>query len=429
MSVKKLIGRYRGEANFAISNIVTSCVTLLTGVIAAIFVDPEELGVIQTVLLVSTYASFLHLGVFSGLNRNLAFYKAKGEMDVMQDEVNTSYSVSYIVAFVSGIIGVGVLIYYLIRGYSNIYLLSCILLLANLIFTPLITNIEATYKSGQEFGRLGRIKNIQSVIYFIVSFLPAVIGALGRIIAGTINLIVGHILRFINPPYKRTGKGSLKAFKDLLFTGFPILISSYIGSLISVMDKTYIASSLSPRDVGLFTIAGYCITLFMMIPSSISALLYPKAAAIYGSTGRKDALLGFWKKSIILMALVLLPIIIVAYFLLPYVVSFVMPKYVEGIGAARITLFTCATFIYFGPSSLFGTLKKNNAYIAFQVVLLAVFWVVITAFRSFFNTLESVAWLRFVLSFIQMIFVIVYSRSLLIGTNCVEPNEIDDTLE
>ena len=401
--------------NFAASNIITSCVSMATGLIAAAFVEPEELGVIQTVLLVFTYASFFHLGVFNGLNRNLAYYKAKGDLKTMQDEINTSYSVSYIVAFISGLLGIGVFFFYLLKGYSSIYLFSCILLIANLVFTPLITNIEATYKSGQEFGRLGTIKNIQSVVFLLFSFLPALIGALGRIIAGSINLVAGYLLRVKNPPYKRTGKGSFVALKDLLYTGFPILLSGYVWGVISVMDKTYIASAMTSREVGLYTVAGYCVTLFMMIPSSISALLYPKAAAIYGATGKKEALVGFWGKSLLLMLVVIAPIVVAAYFLLPPIVSWIMPKYVEGVKAAQITLLTCMTFIYFGPSSIFGTLKKNVLYIIIQVILLVLFWIIVALFKSYFTTLESVAWLRFVLSFIQMIFVIVYTRLLLIS--------------
>lgn len=406
---------YKGEANFAASNIITSCVSMATGIIAAAFVEPEELGVIQTVLLVYTYASFFHFGVFNGLNRNLAYYKAKGELKTMQDEINTSYTVSYIVALFSGLLGFGVFLFYLLKGYSSIYLISCILLIAYLVFTPLITNIEATYKSSQEFGRLGNIKNIQSVVYLLFSFLPAIIGALGRIIASSINLIAGFLLRVKKPPYKRTGKGSFEAFKDLLYTGFPILLSGYMWSVISVMDKTYIASSMTSREVGLYTVAGYCITLFMMIPSSISALLYPKAAAIYGATGEKEALVGFWGKSILLMFVVITPIVVATYFLLPPIVSWIMPKYVGGVKAAQITLLTCMTFIYFGPSSIFGTLKKNLLYIVIQIILLALFWIIVVLFKSYFTTLESVAWLRFVLSFIQMIFVIVYTRLLLIS--------------
>ena len=412
--VKSIIARYKGETNFAISNIITSCISLITGVIAATFIGPEELGIIQTVLLVSTYASFIHLGVFSGLNRNLAYYKAKEDFKTMQDEINTSYIISYIVSAISGFIGIGVFVYYFINGYNNIYLFSCVFLIATLILTPIITNIEATYKSGQEFNRLGNIKNIQSVIYLVVSFLPAVIGVAGRIVAGTINMIIGYILRILNPPYKRTGNGSFKSFKDLLYTGFPILISGYIWSVTNVIDKTYIAASFTPRDVGLYTIAVYCVTLFMMIPTSISALLYPKAAAIYGKTGEKNTLLGFWNRSLLLMIITLIPIIIVAYIILPSIVDYVMPLYTDGIVAARITLLTCSTFIYFGPSALFGTLKKNVLNIIVQIIILALFLLILNLFRNYFITIESVAWLRFALSFIHMIFVLIYTRYLLL---------------
>lgn len=408
-----IIKRYKGEANFATSNIITSCVTMATGVIAAIFIAPEELGVIQTVLLINTYVGFLGLGIGSGLNRNLAFYKAKGDLVTMQDEIDTTYIFTYWLSLISGLLGICVFLYYLLCGYDNIYLWSCLLMMANLVLVPLITTIEVTYKSGQEFGRLGNIKNIQSLVYLITAFLPAVIGFLGRIFSSSINLIVGLFLRMKNPPYKKIGKGSVKAFKDLLYTGFPMFVSGYISGLIGVMDKTYIAAGFGAREVGLYTIAGYCMTIFMMIPSSVCVLLYPKAAATYGATGRKDSLVGFWWKSMLLLAIVLLPIIVIGYFLLPIVVNYIMPKYSEGIEAARITLLTCATFIYFGPSSLFGTLRCNKVNILFQLLLLGLFWLIVSVAANYFSTLESVAWLRFFLSLIQMAFVIAYTRYLL----------------
>ena len=413
MLFRRLLSQYKGESVFTVSNIVTSAVSLLSAVIAAAFVDPEDLGIIQTIFLVNTYASFLHLGVFNGLNRNLAYYKAKGDYKTVQNEIDTSHTVSLCVSALGLIIGVAVLLINIIEGRGGAYIWGSIFLIFSLILTPVTNHIECTYRSGQEFFRLGVIKNWQALVFLFFSFLPVVCGYIGRVLAQVINLVVGYIMRLLRPPYKHVGKGDIKSLKDLIITGAPLLIGGYIWSVFVVADRTFIAASLTPRDVGLYTISGYCITLMMVIPGALNTLLYPKAATRYGSTGDKSSLYGFWKKSILLFSIVLIPLCVAAYFVLPFVVQWFMPKYVEGIPAARISLLTCLTFVSMGPSVIFGTLKKNLGYIIAITSCLCVFWIIVSVCGGFFCTIERVALLRFFISFALMVFTIVYSYILI----------------
>ncbi len=413
MRVKQTISQYRGETIFTVSNIVTSIVSLLSAVIAAAFVEPEDLGAIQAVFLVSTYVSFLHLGVFNGLNRNLAFYKAKGELEKAQKEVDTSHTVSLIVAAIGFIVGSVVLGINTAKGMSGAYIWGSVFLIFSLVLQPLTNHIECTYRSGQEFERLGKQKIWQAVVFFVVSFLPAILGYVGRVIAQIVNLIVGYVQKIFKQPYKSRSWGDKESLKDLISTGAPLLISGCIWSIFVVADKTYIATSLSSRDLGLYTISGYCITLMMVIPGALNTLLYPKAATRYGQTGDKTSLQGFWKKSLLVFSFVLFPLCFIAYFALPYVVEWLMPKYIEGIPAARISLLTCATFISMGPSVIFGTLKKNIGNIIAITCCLGLFWLIVSIWGESFCTIERVALLRFGLSFILMIFHIVYSYLLI----------------
>ena len=102
-----------------------------------------------------------------------------------------------------------------------------------------------------------------------------------------------------------------------------------------IADRTYIATHMSPEAMGLYTIAGYCISLFMVLPIALNTLLYPKAAAKYGETGDKRALLPFWRKSLLLFSAVLVPLVVVAYFVIPWAVEVFLPNYEDGIEAAR----------------------------------------------------------------------------------------------
>lgn len=408
-----LLARYKGEANFTLSNIITSVVTFISGIIAAAYINPEDLGTIQAMMLIVTYVSFIHLGVFNGINRNLAYYKAKGDIDKMQRQIDTSHAVSVIVSLIGGAIGMGIFIYFLIKAKMPIYLWSAAYLLVSLVFTPLTNHVENTYRSGQQFGRLGKIKNIQAAVYFVSSFLPVICGYIGRVLNQIINIVVGYFLRSYKVPYPHKSKGDWISFKELVATGAPLLIGGYIWSVFIVSDRTYIATYLSSKEMGLYTISGYCVTLISVLPTALNTLLYPKAASRYGETGNKLTMLSFWKKSIILYTLVLVPVCILLWFALPYCVDWFLPKYVGGVCAARITLLTCLTFVANGPAVLFGTFKKNFWYIIATLFFLGLFWLIVWLFGDYFRSIESIAFLRFVLSFLMMVFVLIYSYSLI----------------
>jgi len=404
-----ILSKYKGEANFTIANVIQSVSSMVMGVVAASCITPGDFGVYQSIILIATYATFLHFGVFNGLNRNLAYYKAQGSIDKMQESIDTSYSVARANSVIGFFIGVGILMFLWVRGYSSFYLWSGGYLLISMVLTPYSTHLACTYRSGQEFGKLGTLRNIQSAVFCILSLLPYFLGLIGKVIADMANCIVGYILLRKKPPYPARTKGSLQSLKDLLSVGFPLLVGGYIWQVFVIADRTYIATHLSPEAMGLYTIAGYCISLFMVLPVALNTLLYPKAAARYGETGDKRSLLPFWKKSLLLFSVVLIPLVVIAYFVIPWAVELFLPKYVGGIEAARISLLSCLTFVYLGPSVIFGTLKKNVGYIAMISCCLVAFWFITSLWSDYFRSIESVAYLRFALSLALMSYSIIHT--------------------
>ena len=409
----KILSKYKGELKFTLANMIQSCISMLMGVVATACISPSDFGVYNSILLISTYASFLQLGIFNGLNRNLAYYKAQGNILKMQKSIDTSHTVSVITALIGGIIGLAVFIYFLYLGKSGIYLWSCLALIIMLIFQPLVNHLENTFRSGQEFGRLGTIKNVQSAIFSVFSILPLFWGLIGKVIADCVLRLLSYTLLIKRPPYPHKSRGDWATWKELFAVGLPLLVAGYIWQIFVVSDKTFIATHMPSEAMGLYTIAGYVIALFSVLPTALNSLLYPKAATRYGATGDKTCLLPFWKKSIILFSSVLIPLAILAYTLIPWGVNTFLPKYEGGIEVARISLLTCLTFISMGPSVIFGTLKKNKGYIFAVFSCWSAFWLIIKAFPSFFTTIESVAYLRFALSLILMLYIIIHTYLLI----------------
>lgn len=399
--------RYQGEAKYIFSSIIAPVVSMIGSVVASMFIDPTDMGIITNTVLIATYVNFLQLGVFNGLNRNIAYYKAKRNFVIVQESVNTSHFIALLVSGVGLIIGVCYGLH--IKDHGLIYLLSVVLLVSNLIFSPLTTHYETTYRSGQEFERLANIKFKESLLYSIVIFLPALLGAIGKIISDSIKSIFGYFLRKNDAPIKATGTGSMACYKNLVYTGFPMLIGGYLWSVFQVADQTCISLRFGVEELGMYTLSRYCIIAFMMIPSAINSVLYPKASTTFGQTGDVNSLLTFWKKSILMYLVVIIPTVILLYFIAPLLVPIFLPKYVDGIECMKINLIACASFIYMGPSVIFGTIKKNFAYILLISFCLGGFWLLALLLPEIFNTPARIAWLRLAFSYLLSIGAIVIS--------------------
>ena len=393
--IKEYYQRYKGEIIYLFSSVVAPVISILGNIVASIFINPTDMGIICNCLLIGTYASFLQLGVFNGLNRNIAYYKAQKKEIIMQQMVNTSHTVALLVSIIGLIISIIYGLFVVNKGL--VYILGALLLIVNLVFTPLSTHYETTYRSGQEFKRLGIIKFKESLIYSFIVFLPALLGFLGKIISDSFKSIFSFILRLKDLPIKSTGYGNIDAYKNLVKTGFPMLLSGYIWSIFQVADQTYISTNFGEEQLGLYTLSRYCVMAFVILPQAINSVLYPKAASCYGSSGDKSVLLGFWRKSLLLYTIIIVPIVAILYYVAPILIPYIMPKYVGGIECMKINLISCATYIYMGPSVVFGTLRKNKLFIGLIALCLILFWMFATIINGFSSPVD-VAYFKLLLS-------------------------------
>lgn len=406
--LKEEIKKRNGEIIYSASSIVAPFAGMVCSIIANRYVAPVDMGTIQSVLLVVTYVTVLQLGVFSGISRNIAYYKAQAKMEIVQKMVDTSHFVSIFIGLIGVVLGICYLIYVLVFNPQPILIWSAALLTATLLFSAPTLHLDATFRSGQEFKKLGIIKLNLTWIQLLSTFLSVLFGYIGYIISQILNSVLGFFLRRKKAPFKYKHQQNIGSYKELVSIGFPIMISGYIWTIIMVADQTYIAMYLGQEQLGYYTIARQCTAAISVIPTALISLLYPKAAARYGYYGTSKSLKPFYWKSLLLLSVVIIPVSIVGCLVLPLFVDFAMPKYHNGIIVGQIALITGITAIYSGPSVVFGVLRKNIVNIIVSIVLFGLYWLVMISMPNVFSTIEAVAWLKMgILSFFMF-----YSLSL-----------------
>ena len=289
-TLKKYINLYvlnqqrAGDFVYLASQISAPVVGFFASIIAAKYLLPYELGVIQTVMLISTYCLFFHFGVFNGLNRNIAFYDAQNNKAKIQKMVDASWLTAIINSFIGILISAISLIYFIMYGYSNLYLYSVAVLFGILTFSPICTHYETIYRGCRAFMPLGIFLNISNGINSILGFLPIVFGALGMIFRSAVLPLVNFLLLYRKSPIKHKAVGMFDEMLDLARVGFPMLVTGVLYIFFTAADRSIVALTLGPTAVGELALSGMIIAAIQILPLSMGALLYPRASYLYGAS-------------------------------------------------------------------------------------------------------------------------------------------------
>lgn len=407
--IKKTLAGYSGELCYTASRYCNPLIGLITSSIAAAHILPEDFGALQSMMIIAPYLSFLHLGVFNGLNRNIAFYRAQNKEKIVQAMVDTSYTVAWIVSAIGLVTGACVLAYMIYSRGHGPSVWGAASLCAILVFTPTATHFDTTYRSGREFKRLGIICFTEDGIYALAGLLPIVMGYAGRALADMIRIITRHILRWKYQPIRGRLRFSAADYKALITVGAPLLAGNYLAALMQVADQSLIAIRLGTEALGHYTLSRMLLMAIMIVPSSMGVLLYPRAAGLYGKTRNNRNMRPFFWKALVFNVGVLLPLCALLYFLIPWVTHRLLPNYVPGITAAQINILTCLTYISNGPSIVVGVVKRNGPMLLAMAILLGALWGMGLWVLPADASLEAYAWLRFGVAAAMATFSLSYS--------------------
>jgi O-antigen/teichoic acid export membrane protein len=172
-------------------------------------------------------------------------------------------------------------------------------------------------------------------------------------------------------------EGNRAKFKDLYTlskVGMPIMISGLITMYLFAADRTIIATFLSAEELGHYALAGIAISAIATFPSSINLLLYPRAAATFGKRGSSRHLRRYIWIGLGFNLGLMLPIALVGWFALPYLVNAILPAYAEGIPAAKIALIGGLFTAYSGPSVIISVLRKNLPSQVAGIISIGIVW-------------------------------------------------------
>jgi O-antigen/teichoic acid export membrane protein len=161
-------------------------------------------------------------------------------------------------------------------------------------------------------------------------------------------------------PLKVIAKYEKQHLLALLKTGLPIYSVANVYGLWPTFQRSMILIDLGPKGLGLYSLSIIVQNTLNTFSNATSSVVFPKMTKAFGAGAKVKEILRIPLKMILIVFIIHCIILIVGWILLPYVVEYLLPKYVEGLEAAKWMLVVSLVSIFFIFSNFFMVVKKNN---------------------------------------------------------------------
>ncbi len=339
-------------------------------VVAARALSPDVFGVWNVLNLLLIYGGLSNLGILNGMGREIPFLEGQGRI---RERVLTERVAFFGNAFGAGLFAVVALLVFAVGGVWRDYGEFRFLVIGVLIVQQVNTYALFRLRSARQFLVMARVNAWMAGIH-VVSCIAGVLayGLSGFIIAQIPAPLFAATWVLNRAEYKPGWAFDKRTLQRLLSVGLPIMLAGFVFSLLSTVDRWVILGALDERSLGFYSISIMTFTAMTLIPRVVSDQFYPEMAYDFGRLEQRRELwktvlrqtkVGVWSVA---------PLVMVTFFALDPLVRIFLPKYVEGIDAARcILLGVIGVALSGGAANFLNVTGLQQWYLLIQIIMLA----------------------------------------------------------
>lgn len=358
-----------GAFVYTLGSLFRAGIQIFANIIMLAYVDPHDLGIWNSLLLIQTYSMFLGFGILNGFGREFPFLLGKNKKNEAIKYAESALFQTVLAIVVVILIGIVIAIK-TDNGYIfNISLVAVIFTTAFKFYENYLT---ATFRSSQSFKALGYALIVRGFLGAITIPIVVYFSYEGFVLRAALTafLMMG-LLHFIKPIKVRI-KFNKDQYINMLKFGVFSLTIGYIYQVSNTSDRVFLLKYGNTDLVGYYSIALMVYSSINILPTTIVNYIYPKLSY---TVGKKSFLQPLWGKIVkinLLLVVSMFLIAIIGYYLLPFFINNFFVKYTPGVRAAQILLFASVFFAGSIGSNLLWSLKAYK-YMAIAKVSGAIF--------------------------------------------------------
>lgn len=344
-------------------NSIATALRMVGGFLSTRLVEPDVVGLFSGFSLILGYLPFLGMGVFEGLNRELPYHYGKQNKEKTKALPGTSQAWAILLGTTCAAILLFLSLSCVARGnWQGAAGWATVAILAFLLFVE--TNyLRVLYRVYDQFSHLARVSIIQAIVGLVLvvavwqlQFYGLCIRAIG---IGGIAFLMLWRWRPVKPPQRLDIRETTKLIK----VGAPILFASQLLSFWFVLNRTMVLQYLGNRGLGLYALFPMIQPALALLPYAVSQAVYPRMLERYSKKESLRDALCYLAKPLTILVIGMSLVVLFIWMLMPTVVRILLPKYVEGVPAARWAtlgvLASCLTQLRI----VFFTIGKTYVYI------------------------------------------------------------------
>lgn len=334
-------GKYNSALKYIASGLTKTLAFTVSGFVIFIWIEPQEIGLWQSFTVFTGYIHLLTLGTTSGLNRELPYWLGKGEKEI---GINRLKAAGYYTTKLSlGILVLVGLISIILYLTSSVTIDFSLMLFAS--FSLSAINIQtnflgATYRSNNAFDKLSQIQWMNTLIVIFLLPLIYFFNLWGYVLYQLMNGLYLFWGYFYYRPYRVKYEFYSDHLIELVKIGFPMYIWNYLSTISKTIPRLILVIFGSPVLVGLFAPSTSINSALLNLPTYINRYMFPQMSYKFGETNNMKLVLRLSLKISISLFIVMFISASLFALILPYVFEALFPNYIEGLTAARITLFS-----------------------------------------------------------------------------------------
>lgn len=330
--------------------------------LCAAALDPTEMGYWTIFSLVMVYGPFCAVGVLSGLGREMPHDIGAGQKELALAYAGAASWFAWRLAFVFILAIAGFSAYAAVSDIAPWYVALAYGGMAGLVFPTY--HARALLRTSQKFQSLGLRELLGAVVGLLLVSLVHWFGLAGMAIRGLGLAIVNLTVLTWQRPYSVVARMDMAKLRHLARVGLPIDGTSFAHSFVESLDVTLLAIAGGPASVGLYALARATMNGLRVLPISIGTMFYPKMCEAFGRTSQISSQIRLVVSASGFLLLLSVPAAFGVSFILDIVVPEFLPKYVDGLVAAKWIIWSIV-FNFASPfGDMFTAIRRLDLYFA-----------------------------------------------------------------
>ena len=358
---------------------------------SAKYFGPEIWGEWYFIYTIVTYCVILSMGNISG--SALLIPQLYGDGKTKEYQIISKFTVIFSV-ILSLVLVFLFFVFNVSSGtfYPYIFLVSAAFLL--------YTMTNSMVRSFGFFDHLSVALLIMSVLYLSLPLIAYSFHSLvvfsyaffGIYIVGTIILSLKlNILNFNGIRNEiRDFRDNKSLIYDTFKVGLPIMIIGLSFLLYTSIDRLLIKHFFNAKELGYYSIAIMLLSGVLMIPKTISQMIYPRVSNSWGKYKNYKGVKYWIRKSKFYSIVSIIPITLILFFLAPIAIEVFLSKYLISINFIKVLLLSGPAYIIIaGYGNALNVLKRQKEY--FYIIIASIAFNLIVSLLGYYYFNSSLA--------------------------------------